>query len=54
MTSKLQHATSPEAEFRNVLKNALAGIFTIEAWHRWHLRLGIPPIPPLGGSRTVK
>jgi len=41
----------PEAEFQKVLENAPAGIFTTEAWHRWHERLRIVPIPPLPRRR---
>jgi hypothetical protein len=33
------------------LKNAPAGIFNEEAWKRWHLKLGLSPIPPLPERR---
>jgi hypothetical protein len=33
-------------EFRKVLENAPAGVFTSETWQRWHERFGMP-IPPL-------
>lgn len=37
----------PEDEFRTVLEAAPAGVFTLEAWSRWHERFGmsIPPLP---------
>jgi hypothetical protein len=37
----------PEEEFRKVLEDALAGVFTQECWQRWHERFGmaIPPLP---------
>jgi hypothetical protein len=35
----------PEAEFRKVLENAPAGVFTQEVWTRWHERLGMPAAP---------
>jgi hypothetical protein len=37
----------PEEEFRRVLENAPAGVFTVEAWRRWHERFGmvVPPLP---------
>ena len=41
----------PAAEFRNVLENAPAGIFTTDAWRRWHERLRIVPIPALPRRR---
>jgi len=34
-------------EFCRALKNAPAGVFTQEAWIRWHGRLGLMPIPSL-------
>jgi len=37
----------PEEEFRKVLESAPSGVFTTEAWARWHERLGMLPIPPL-------
>ena len=40
----------PEEEFRRVLENAPAGVFTVDAWRRWHERFGIPT-PPLPGHR---
>src|SRR5581483_10059422 len=36
----------PSEEFRRVLENAPAGLFTLEAWERWHRRFGMTP-PPL-------
>jgi hypothetical protein len=33
-------------EFRKVLENAPAGVFTQEAWQKWHEDLGMP-VPPL-------
>ncbi len=37
----------PEEEFRSVLKNAPAGVFTQEVWEKWHKRLEMaaPPLP---------
>ena len=37
----------PEDEFRRVLEGAPAGMFTEEAWKRWHERFGmaVPPLP---------
>jgi hypothetical protein len=37
----------PAEEFRKVLENAPAGVFTREAWRRWHERFEIaaPPLP---------
>jgi hypothetical protein len=37
----------PEAEFRKVLENAPAGVFTQDVWTCWHERLGMaaPPLP---------
>ena len=37
----------PAEEFRKVLQSAPAGIFTEEAWRRWHERFGmfVPPLP---------
>ena len=40
----------PADEFRTVLENAPAGIFTQEAWERWHERFGMP-VPPLPRRR---
>jgi hypothetical protein len=40
----------PAEEFRNVLQNAPAGVFTEEAWRRWHERFGMP-VPPLPRRR---
>jgi len=34
-------------EFRKALANAPSGIFTQDAWTKWHEKLGIRPIPPL-------
>ncbi len=41
----------PREEFRKALANAPAGIFTQEAWIRWHEKLGKRPIPPLPRRR---
>ncbi len=41
----------PLEEFRKALGDAPAGIFTQEAWIRWHKKLGIRPIPPLPRHR---
>jgi hypothetical protein len=38
-------------EFRKALGDAPAGIFTQDAWIRWHEKLGIRPIPPLPRRR---
>jgi hypothetical protein len=37
----------PAEEFRNALENAPAGLFTSDAWERWHEQLGMPlrPLP---------
>lgn len=37
----------PEGEFRRVLEGAPAGVFTAEAWKRWHERFGlaVPAMP---------
>jgi hypothetical protein len=37
----------PAEEFRRALENAPAGVFTREAWEKWHERFGMPapPIP---------
>jgi hypothetical protein len=37
----------PEDEFRRVLEDAPAGVFTQEAWKRWHERFGmsLPALP---------
>lgn len=40
----------PPEEFRRVLENAPAGVFTQEVWVRWHERLGMPA-PPLPRRR---
>ena len=36
----------PAEEFRKVLENAPAGVFTREVWEKWHKRFGMP-VPPL-------
>lgn len=37
----------PEDQFRRVLEDAPAGVFTLEAWTRWHERFGLPvPLLP--------
>lgn len=41
----------PEEEFRKVLEEAPAGVFTTEAWQRWHEYFGISPVPPLPRRR---
>jgi len=41
----------PAEEFRRALTNAPAGVFTQDAWTRWHKRLGLEPIPPLPRRR---
>ena len=33
-------------EFRRVLENAPAGVFTREAWQKWHELFGMP-VPPM-------
>jgi len=40
----------PEAEFRRVLEDPPAGVFTEEAWKRWHEQFGFP-IPSLPQRR---
>jgi hypothetical protein len=40
----------PLGEFRRVLENAPAGVFTKEVWRRWHERFGMP-VPPLPRRR---
>ena len=37
----------PMEEFRKVLEDAPAGVFTAEAWVKWHKRFGleVPPLP---------
>jgi hypothetical protein len=37
----------PATEFRLVLENAPAGVYTQEAWEKWHQRFGmrVPPLP---------
>lgn len=40
----------PEEELRRVLEQAPAGVFTQEAWKRWHERFGMP-VPPLPRRR---
>jgi hypothetical protein len=32
----------PAEEFRKVLENAPAGVFTQDVWRRWHERYGMP------------
>ena len=36
----------PAEEFRRILEDAPAGVFTQEAWEKWHEQLGMPA-PPL-------
>jgi hypothetical protein len=48
---ELVEAYIPEAEFRKVLEDAPAGVFTAEAWARWHERFDMLPIPPLPRRR---
>jgi hypothetical protein len=40
----------PAEEFRKVLENAPAGVFTREVWEKWHERFGMPA-PPLPRRR---
>jgi hypothetical protein len=40
----------PVAEFRKVLAEAPAGIYTQEAWEKWHRRFRMP-LPPLPRRR---
>jgi hypothetical protein len=40
----------PAEEFRNVLQNAPAGVFTEESWRCWHERFGMP-VPALPRRR---
>jgi len=41
----------PDEEFRKVLADAPAGVFSFETWTRWHERLGMLPVPPLPRRR---
>jgi hypothetical protein len=40
----------PAEEFRRVLENAPAGVFTQEDWQKWHEHFGMP-VPPLPRRR---
>jgi hypothetical protein len=40
----------PVEEFRRVLENPPAGIFTTDSWVSWHKRFGMP-VPPLPRRR---
>ena len=40
----------PREEFRRVLEDAPAGVFTQQDWKRWHERFGMP-VPPLPRRR---
>ena len=40
----------PPEEFRSVLENAPAGLFTTDLWRNWHERFGLP-VPPLPRRR---
>jgi hypothetical protein len=40
----------PEEDFRKVLEDAPAGVFTQDAWTHWHRRFGLPA-PPLPRRR---
>ena len=40
----------PAEEFRRVLENAPAGLFTTDLWRSWHERFGMP-VPPLPRRR---
>jgi hypothetical protein len=40
----------PQTEFRQALEHAPAGVFSVEAWKRWHDRFGMP-VPPLPRRR---
>ena len=42
----------PDEEFRGVLENAPAGLFTQEAWRKWHERFGMP-VPPRPAETPV-
>jgi hypothetical protein len=41
----------PVEEFRSALINAPAGVFTQDAWTRWHTQLRMEPAPPLPRRR---
>ncbi len=36
-----------QEEFRKALESAPAGVFTDQAWIRWHKHFGMLPVPPL-------
>lgn len=40
-------ATFSAEELADVLNHPPPGVFTGRAWHYWHIRLGISPIPAL-------
>lgn len=40
----------PAEEFRRVLENAPAGVFSQDVWQKWHERFGVP-VPPLPRRR---
>lgn len=40
----------PAEEFRKVLQDAPAGVFTQDSWKKWHKRFGMPE-PPLPRRR---
>lgn len=40
----------PQDEFRRALEKAPAGVFTRDAWAKWHERFGLP-VPPLPRRR---
>jgi hypothetical protein len=40
----------PAEEFRKVLQNAPAGVFTQDVWEKWHARFEMP-VPPLPRRR---
>lgn len=40
----------PTSDFRKVLEGAPAGVYTQEAWEKWHRRFGMP-VPPLPRRR---
>jgi hypothetical protein len=40
----------PLEEFQRTLENAPAGLFTRDAWTKWHERFGLP-VPPLPRRR---
>jgi hypothetical protein len=43
---QIARAYFDEAEFREILRDAPVGVFTREAWVRWHRRFGQDSPPP--------